>query len=211
VLMPYDLLRLRQGLGMASEEFIERYTDPAPHHNGWPLARLKMREDGEGTCPFLGPEGCTVYPHRPSACRMYPLARATRIEQGAIAERFYLVREAHCKGHGQGRSWAAQEWMADQGLEPYNAMAEAFMPLLARPAPDPTSPGGEQKLKMFFMACYNTDAFRQFVMCSSLAKRLELGPGELELLATNDQQLLRFAFKWLRLALLGEPTLRIKR
>ena len=41
---------------------------PAP---GRPAGHLVMGYDGDGRCPMLGAEGCTIYEHRPRTCRMY--------------------------------------------------------------------------------------------------------------------------------------------
>lgn len=41
---------------------------PAP---GAPPGTLVMGYDAAGRCPMLGPSGCTIYDHRPRACRMF--------------------------------------------------------------------------------------------------------------------------------------------
>lgn len=74
-LLPYDLLRLRRGLGLPSDrvlaEHAELETDPV---SGWPALRIRLGEGG--ACPFVSAQGCTIYAHRPTCCRIYPLARA---------------------------------------------------------------------------------------------------------------------------------------
>ena len=76
-LTPYDVLRLRKATGLTSRELLENYiiTEQDP---GEPFPRfyLTMVDDGRASCVFVSPQGCTVYPHRPSACRAYPLGRA---------------------------------------------------------------------------------------------------------------------------------------
>jgi hypothetical protein len=62
-------------------------------------------------------------------------------------------------------------------------------------------------MEMFFMACYDLDAFRRFVFESSFVKRFALAPELLERLRHDDMELLRFAFRWLRYCLFGEPTM----
>jgi hypothetical protein len=41
---------------------------PAP---GMPHGHVVLGYDGHGRCPMLGDEGCTIYEHRPRACRTY--------------------------------------------------------------------------------------------------------------------------------------------
>lgn len=55
VLTPYDVLRLKNHLGLSSEEFIERHTVVESGQNGWPLPRLAMADNDEQTCPSSPP------------------------------------------------------------------------------------------------------------------------------------------------------------
>jgi hypothetical protein len=57
------------------------------------------------------------------------------------------------------------------------------------------------------MACYDLDRFRQFVFDSTFLQRFELEPELVERIRTDDDELLRFAFRWLRFALFAEPTM----
>jgi hypothetical protein len=211
-LTPYDVLRLRQRLGMGSDEFLERYTSTEPGQNGWPMPRLAMKAGGEETCPFLTPEGCSVYEDRPGACRTYPLGRATRGGRagGPSEEGFFLVKEDHCQGFAEGPEWTAQSWSQDQGLETYTYLNDLFMPLITRQAPDASSEVIAQKMRMFHLACYKLESFRRFVLQTRLASLFEIPAGRLEVLETNDLELLKFAFQWLGFALFGDPTLTLR-
>jgi len=80
MLTPYDVLKLKDRLGISSGEFLDEYTmmrvdDKSSH----PYAYLKMGDNEERTCPFLlGPvEGCSVYTDRPVSCRYYPIGQGT--------------------------------------------------------------------------------------------------------------------------------------
>jgi Fe-S-cluster containining protein len=63
---------------------------PAP---GRPKGHVVLGYDDHGRCPMLGDHGCTIYEHRPRACRTYDcrIFTATGIEpdatQPAVAER----------------------------------------------------------------------------------------------------------------------------
>src|SRR5512146_3181923 len=70
VLPPYDLLRLRKRLGMTAEEFINKHCDiEILAKTLLPVITLKMLADDKKSCPFLTPEGCSVYEDRPNICR----------------------------------------------------------------------------------------------------------------------------------------------
>ena len=76
-LTPYDILRLKRRLGMTSDRFLAAYTTRhIGPESGLPIVCLKPRAADHLACPFVSPEGCTVYPDRPASCRLYPLARA---------------------------------------------------------------------------------------------------------------------------------------
>ena len=73
LLTPYDVLRLKKGLGISSDQFLEEHTIIIPKKGLLiPMVVLKMNETDK-RCPFVTDEGCTVYHDRPWPCRMYPL------------------------------------------------------------------------------------------------------------------------------------------
>lgn len=211
VLTPYDVLRLRQNLGLTSDDFLDQYTEVEPGQNGWPQARLKMNDDAEKTCPFLSAQGCTVYTDRPGACRTYPLGRAVRGGRagGPSEEGFFLVKESHCRGFAQGPSWSPDAWTEDQGLAPYFEFNDLFLPLITR-QPWDADPGVlAQKMRMFFMACYNLEKFREFVTKSRFRQLIAVSPEVLDELARDDLSLLRFAFKWVGFSIFGDQGLEV--
>ncbi|HEY7726252.1 MAG TPA: hypothetical protein VH880_13025, partial [Anaeromyxobacteraceae bacterium] len=57
-----------------------------------------------------------------------------------------------------------------------------------------------------FMAAYDLDTFREFIFSTSFVRRFDLDGALVEELRADDRALLRFAFRWLRFALFGEPT-----
>jgi Fe-S-cluster containining protein len=106
-LTPYDILRLKNGLELTSTEFLEQYTTRhTGPETGLPIVALKPETASGMACPFVRPSGCSVYAHRPSSCRIYPIARAiTRSRKtGRIQAHFALLKEPHCLGHGQDKT-----------------------------------------------------------------------------------------------------------
>jgi hypothetical protein len=51
---------------------------------------------------------------------------------------------------------------------------------------------------MFFMASYDIDRFRTFILTSSFLKKFPEEPQMLEKIKTNDVALLEFGLKWLK-------------
>ncbi len=61
-LYPYDAIRLKKALSITSDSFLDRYVDAVLKEGTYfPHVLLRMREADEGACPFLVPEGCSVY------------------------------------------------------------------------------------------------------------------------------------------------------
>jgi len=212
LLTPYDLLRLEQCLSLESGELLDRYTEARPdERRGLPMVYLRMDENEEKTCPYLSPRGCSVYAHRPSACRTYPLARASRSHRvhGTVLENYFVLREKHCRGFEEDRSFSAEEWIRDQGLEPYHEMNNAWMEIVT----DSRLHGGlpMRQQQMFYMASYDLDRFREFVFGSRFLQLFELGPGEADSAKENGEELLRLALRWLRFSLLNEGPLKVRK
>lgn len=204
-LSPYDILRLSRRLGISTTEFLETYATAVEKPNVLPRVALMMNEEDQ-RCPFLKEGGCNVYEDRPGACRTYPLGRAASPStvSGDVKESFFLVREEHCHGHAEPREWTVDEWMADQGMESYNELNDLWMQILAKQQLVVRGADRDRKERMFNLASYDLDKFREFVLHGGLLDKLELPPRLIEKLEKDDIQLMRFAFSWLRLALFGE-------
>lgn len=207
-LTPYDVLRLKQRLGLSSTEFLSRYTvKPFTKEQKLPVVLLKMDDKQEGKpCQFVGEQGCGVYEDRPWPCRMYPVGAASpRVGQ----EFFFLMDEDPCDGFKQGPTYTVREWIEGQGAGPYNEAGEAFKEINLHPALNTTelNPG---QMEMYYTACYDLDRFRGFVFESSFLAKYEVEPEVLEAIREDDEALLRFAFRWLRTCLFHQGTVKLR-
>ena len=212
-LTPYDVLRLKNKLAISSADFLDLYTtDEIKSNCGLPVMMFKMNHDSKRSCPFLKSDGCAVYKDRPGACRLYPVARAARYVGGSVQEQHFLVKEKHCLGFQQNKEWTAKAWMTDQGLEPYNEMNSLWMAInqaeMGTAAPPPIT---DEKLKMYFMACYNLDVFKRFVFESGLLHLFQIDKRTVSQIRINDTELLKFAFKWLQFSIFGMKTMKPKK
>ncbi len=207
VLTPYDIVRLKRTLGISAEAFLDRFTQVSSDGTcGLPVVRLRMDPD-TGRCPFVSADGCTVYADRPGACRLYPLGQALKEVGGHLQRRYFAIRESYCLGWDQGRVWRVTDWLADQGLEAYQQMNLPFLRLSTGRPLIAFKNFGQRQLQMYFMACYNLDAFRQFVAGSSLKRRFALNDELCQRLQEDDETLLYFAGRWLEFALFGTGVL----
>jgi Fe-S-cluster containining protein len=203
-LAPYDVLRLRRNLGIDGDRFIKQFTSVQLYPDtGFPLPLLKMLDGPDEPCPFVTPAGCAVYEDRSAACRTYPLGRGTKPgEGGTVQERFFLVREDHCCGFDAGREWTAGEWIADQGLEPYNRSNDRYMRLMAQVKAS-GRPVSERMAAMCMLAFFQLDRFKDFLEHMAVFDKVEISAERRAAVLADEEARLDFAFDWMELVLFG--------
>jgi hypothetical protein len=176
------------------------------------MVKLKMLRDENKRCPFVSSEGCTIYEDRPGACRIYPLCRAaTKSDaQRNTREKFFIVKEEHCLGFKENREWTIEEWLTNEGVDEYNTMNDQWLDIITSRKIIGTEQDLHRKIQMFSMASYNLDRFREFVFKSKFFERFEVDSALKSRLASNDVELMKFSFEWLKFSLFGEKTIQIK-
>ena len=216
ILTPYDILMLRKRLNLAADEFITTYTEPTYlEKTDMPGLQLKLVGDKQA-CPFVTPEGCTVYTDRPSACRYYPVGMADfhegRNEEANGEEKFFfLVKEPHCKGHDEPKHWTIGEWRADQGVDLRDEMNKDWLRLvMRRKSFGHQASLSEAAKRMFFMASTDLDTFRAFIFESSFLDTYEVDEETIERIKNDDVALMLFSFTYLANSLFGAPGLNIR-
>ncbi|MDY0390831.1 YkgJ family cysteine cluster protein [Desulfobulbus oligotrophicus] len=216
ILTPYDILVLRKRLGLTAHEFISVYTEPTYlEKTDMPGVQIKLVGEKNG-CPFVTPEGCTVYSDRPSACRYYPVGMADFHEGGtddALEEKFFfLVKEPHCKGHEEPKQWTIGEWRADQGVDVRDEMNREWLRLvMRRKSFGLQATLSEAAKRMFFMASTDLDTFRTFIFESSFLDTYEVESDTLAKIKEDDVELMLFSFKYLANTLFGAPGMNIRK
>ncbi len=207
-LVPYDVLRLKKHLGMTSEEFLNAHTVPYPMDQDQ-VPGLKMKTDETGACLFLDPEnGCTVYEDRPTVCRYYPLAVLNIREKDSSEPQtqYSLVVEEHCKGHEEDREITVEEYRKEQGCDEFDFYNQEWYELILKKKSAGPGVGkpSEMSLQLFFMASYNTDMFRRFVLSDKFRASYDIPEETYEQIEKDDVALLQFGYKLMRQALFGE-------
>ena len=206
MLTPYDILTLKKRLNLTSEEFLAGFTLPRLLEKAdLPVVTLKQMDDERKSCPFVDDkEGCTIYADRPTTCRYYPLGVGNLSysgEKGEKDEFFFTVKEAHCFGFEEKKEWTVAEWREDQGVDLRDEINDGWMELIVRKKSLPPSMKlSEEAKKMFFMVCYNIDVFREFVFKSTFLQRYALPEDRVKEIESDDIELLKFGFEWLKAA-----------
>ena len=207
-LTPYDILRLKKRLDMPSGEFLKQYSTPFEmDKDGMPGVKLKPVDEGTA-CQFMTPEGCGVYEDRPTACRYYPVALLTMRRSDEYVDRsaYAMVKEKHCLGHLEETTQTIEQYRTEQGVVEYDEKAHAWRQLIVKrksagPSIGKPSPVSNQ---LFFMASYDMDRFRAFIMSPSFNETYNIPVEVMALLIADDEALLDFGLNFLRHALFGE-------
>jgi Fe-S-cluster containining protein len=213
-LTPYDILRLKQRLNVSSGEFLQQYTVPYELEPGG-IAGVKLRPVENGTsCRFMTEAGCSVYQDRPTACRYYPVALLAMRKQGECTDTrsYALVKEAHCLGHNEPRELTIDDYRREQGVEEYDDLAHGWRQLILKKKSSGPTVGKPSKrsLQLFFMACYDLDRFRAFVLSEGFNELYDLTTEETVEILGDDTKLMLFAFRFLKQVLFGENTIPLK-
>lgn len=224
VLTPYDILVLTKRLGIEAHEFLHQYTTPTYlEKTDMPGVMIKMREE-DNKCPFVTPDGCTVYSDRPSACRYYPVGMADFHEggtkdasgkevHGADDKFFFVVKEDYCKGHEEDKTWTVKEWREDQGIDVRDEMNREWLRLvMRRKSHGHQATLSEQGKRMFFMASTDLQHFKRFIFESSFLDTYVVDEETIQKIKEDDVELMHFSFKYLASSLFGVqfPELQIK-
>jgi uncharacterized protein len=213
MLTPTDVLGLARKLGITTSDFLDEYTvTPITKDLHLPVVVLRMGDDDDKKCKLLKEEGCSVYEARPWSCRMYPVGMAIPPARAGVEPEpiHFLIQDEFCDGHGESKEWTLEQWREDQGLGDREELEKSYQEIVSHP----WFIGGRQldpkRMQMFHTACFDLDGFRSFVFDSTFLKRFEVEEEVAGEIRTDDDALLRFAFRWLRFALFAEPTLKVR-
>ena len=196
-LSPYDVLRLCRATELSSDKFLDRYVIiEQGREDVFPRFYLSMVDDGKESCVFVSPEGCTVYDHRPGACRTYPLGRAVIRQNDGLSEFYVLLRENHCLGFSNNTSHTAVSYSKDQKLEPYNRFNDALAAIIQHEKVRAGITFNREQIDSFILALYNLDQFRTQLATGKLD---HTHTDELTNLAEWDHEtLLLYGIDWLK-------------
>ena len=210
-LTPYDILRMKNALGIPSGDFLSRYTATLIGDAGLPVVVLKMTDDAEKTCPFVTDAGCSIYGDRPWACRVYPLQpESTKITEKAGKAYYSVMDVPFCRGLEADRTLSLSTYIEEQGIPVYLEMEALFKAITNDETLTREKITNHKLQDMFYMACYDLDRFRRFVLESSFLDRFEVAPETVASIRTDDVALYRFAIQWLEYGLLAQHVLKVK-
>jgi hypothetical protein len=210
LLPPYDLLRIRRRLGLSFEEFLQTYARVRILERiGLPVVSLKMRDDKEMSCPFLTPNGCSIYSDRPSICRYYPVIPKRRLGSIEADEDYYLAKWHNCLGVGKAKEWTVREWRDSNEILLYDTINNKWKELITTFASSSSSrkilKSSREEFKRFFlMASYDSDEFRRYVHDHIIPGANDVDDERLHSILEDEMELTQYAFQWLTSILNGK-------
>jgi Fe-S-cluster containining protein len=196
ILSPYDILRLKNFLGITSGEFLKRYTRRlTEERSNLPLIFLDPYRYPERGCPFAGAEGCTVYAQRPAACRLFPLTMGSQLTEQGVVDYYFSRRLAYCRGFAGDTAWTVASWRASQGFDEYDRERRPWLDILLKQGARGPEGLDARRQYLFATLSYDLDDFRRRLTEPGYVPADALPGEDLEALQTDDLALLKFAYR----------------
>ena len=112
---PYEIARLARAKGESTTQFRAAWTVDGQG------TILRQKEDG--TCVFLGPQGCEVHADRPLVCRLYPLGRHVHSD----GSEYFSTLEGHPLSEGEfTKRGTVTDYLETQGARPFMGAADGY-------------------------------------------------------------------------------------
>ena len=117
---PYEVARLARARSESTSQFRTAWTVDG--------AGTSLRQKEDGTCVFLGPQGCEVHADRPLVCRLYPLGRQV-LSDGS---EHYLQLEGHPLSEGEfHEQGTVDDYLESQVAKPFMAATDGYFKWLS--------------------------------------------------------------------------------
>ena len=213
-LAPYDIIRMKNRLGLTSTEFLKKHTVPF-EMDGHGMPGIKMRTtDIDPVCLFMDEKtGCTIYEDRPTSCRYYPVAllSSRRSDEYHDEQHYALVKESHCKGHEEKREISVEDYRKEQGVEEYDLLnREYYQIILKKKSAGPAiGKPSTTSFQFFFMVAFDTDRFKEFLNSKSFRSVYDITDEEFNLINDDEIERLKFGYRLLRQVLFAEESIKL--
>jgi uncharacterized protein len=135
---------------------------------------------------------------------------STKLTEKAGKVYYSVMNVPFCRGLLSDRVLSLSDWVEEQGIPVYHEMEALFKKLVTNERLTKEKITNKKIQEMVYMACYDLDRFRRFVLESTFLERFEIGPEAVEQIKTDDVALYRFAIQWLEYGLLAQHVLKVK-
>jgi hypothetical protein len=126
-----------------------------------------------------------------------------RPNQHAYEEFHVVIKESHCLGFEEPKTWTVREWKQGQEVDRYNEMNDLLMGIISLKNRSGVKRLGQHQNELFYLTCYDLDRFRDFVFDKRLWENHAIEDNILKSLEDDDLTLMRFGIEWIKEALFG--------
>ena len=152
-----------------------------------------------------------IYADRPWACRIYPLQpESTPLTEKAGKTYYSVMNVPFCRGLEADRTLSLTDYIEEQGIPVYMEMETLFKKITTNERLTKEKITNKMIQDMYFMACYDLDRFRRFVLESTFLNRFDVKQQQADKIKSDDAALYRFAIQWLEYGLLAQNVMTVK-
>jgi hypothetical protein len=126
------------------------------------------------------------------------------------AGNYTIAHDPKCLGFQGDKKWTLKEWNENQGADIYHEMEALFKEITLNKKLLNERLHNENLLKMFFMV-YDLDKFKRFVFESKFLDVFDIEKEVVKRIKEDEEELLKFAFRWLKFGLVDKDALKVKR
>jgi uncharacterized protein len=123
---------------------------------------------------------------------------------GKITEQYILLKEPHCVGFEQGRTWTIRKWIQDQDVTLYNEMNDMLLEIIGLKNRLIPGPLDIKSRFAFHMALYDMDTFRSNIFEQNILDHWNLDEKTLDSVKNDDVELLKLGHRWIKKILFGD-------
>jgi hypothetical protein len=144
-----------------------------------------------------------VYPHRPAACRLFPITMGSRLTDQGMVDYYSCRQLDYCQGFVAEVEWTVASWKTNQGFDEYDQERREWLEIILKQGLK--GPLADALVKRLFTTiAYDPDKFRRMILGPAFRRFFDLDDETWEFLGMNDLALLKFSYSCLQSLLFTE-------
>jgi hypothetical protein len=155
ILTPYDIIQMKNRLGLSSREFLAIYTEPhLLEKTDLPMVTLKLLDDERESCPFVKDERDASFMRiaRRPAATIHWVRQPCSTRRGLMMRVFSFSSTSPTARASRKRDadWTVAEWREDQGVDLRDEINREWTDLVVRKRSFPPNIKLTEKAKQMF-------------------------------------------------------------
>jgi hypothetical protein len=125
-------------------------------------------------------------------------------------EQFLIEKISTCLGFKEQDEVTVREWKENQNIDVYDRMNKSYKDITQHEFFQKGNILDSGKAKLLYTSCYDLDTFRKLIFESRFLEKYDVEKEVVEKMRDDDEELLNFAYRWIRFSLFSEDTLRLR-